>query len=54
MRKAGRLSGELQNDGTPVGDGDVVIGATAEILGERVLTRTAADFERRGVDTEPY
>lgn len=54
MRKAGRLSGELQNDGTPVGDGDVIIGATAEIVEEPVLTRNVGDFERLGVDIETY
>ncbi|MFA1612260.1 type II toxin-antitoxin system VapC family toxin [Halobellus rubicundus] len=54
MRKAGRLSGELQNDGAPVGDGDVIIGATAAVVGEPVLTRNVDDFERLGVDVEPY
>jgi predicted nucleic acid-binding protein len=49
-----RLSGELHNDGTPVGDGDVVIGATADIVEEPVLTRNVDDFERLGVGTEPY
>lgn len=32
MRSAGRLSGELYNDGTPIGDGDVLIGATADAI----------------------
>lgn len=54
MRKAGRLAGALQNDGTPVGDGDVIIGATAEIVEEPVLTRNVDDFERLGVDIESY
>jgi hypothetical protein len=54
MRKAGRLSGELVNDGTAVGDGDVIIGATAEVLEEPVLTRNGDDFERLGVDVETY
>lgn len=54
MRKAGRLSGALANDGTPVGDGDVIIGATADIVGEPVLTRNVDDFERLGVDVERY
>ncbi len=52
IRKAGRLAGELQNDGTPVGDGDVIIAATAAILDEPVLTRNVGDFERLGVDIE--
>lgn len=54
MRKAGRLSGELANEGTPVDDGDVVIGATAEAVEEPVLTRNVEDFERLGVDIETY
>ncbi|WP_436926958.1 type II toxin-antitoxin system VapC family toxin [Halosimplex amylolyticum] len=54
MRKAGRLSGERQNDGTPVGDGDVIIAATADIVEEPVLTRNVEDFERLGVEIEPY
>lgn len=54
MRKAGRLSGELQNDGTPVGDGDAIIGATADVVEEPVLTRNGEDFERLGVETETY
>jgi len=55
MRKAGRLSGELANQGDPVGDGDVIIGATAAIVDEPVLTRNVDDFERMdGVDVETY
>jgi hypothetical protein len=54
MRKAGRLSGELEAEGTPVSDGDVIIGATAEILDEPVLTRNVEDFERLGVEIETY
>jgi predicted nucleic acid-binding protein len=54
MRKAGRLAGELQNDGTPVGDGDVIVGATAAVVEEPVLTRNVEDFERLGVDVETY
>ena len=54
MRKAGRLSGELGNEGNPIGDGDIIIGATAEILDEPVLTRNESDFERLGVAVETY
>jgi len=54
MRKPGRLSGERANDGNAVGDGDVIVGATADVLGEPVLTRNVGDFERRGVDVETY
>jgi tRNA(fMet)-specific endonuclease VapC len=54
MRKAGRLSGRLMNEGDAVADGDVIIGATAEIVDEPVLTRNDADFERLGVAVETY
>jgi len=54
MRKAGRRSGELQNSGTPAGDGDAIIAATAAILEEPVLTRNTDDFERLDVDVETY
>jgi predicted nucleic acid-binding protein len=54
MRKAGRLAGELQNEGAPVGDGDVIIAATADIVAEPVLTRNVEDFDRLGVDIETY
>lgn len=54
MRKAGRLSGNLVNDGTMVSDGDVIIGATAEIVDEPVLTRNVDDFERLDVEVETY
>lgn len=54
MRKAGRLSGELMNEGNAVGDGDVIIGATADVLEEPVLTRNVDDFERLGVEVETY
>jgi len=54
MRKAGRMSGELQNEGTPVGDGDAIIAATAEVVEEPVLTRNVEDFERLGVTVERY
>ncbi|WP_313691654.1 type II toxin-antitoxin system VapC family toxin [Halorarum halobium] len=54
MRKAGRISGELVNDGAAVGDGDAIIGATADVVDEPVLTRNVDDFERLGVETETY
>lgn len=46
MRRAGYISGELENDGTAVADGDVIIGATAQVIDESVLTRNVTDFER--------
>jgi tRNA(fMet)-specific endonuclease VapC len=55
MRKAGRLAGELAADGDPVSDGDVIIGATALVVDEPVLTRNVADFERLdGVEVDIY
>lgn len=54
MRTAGQLAGELQAEGSPVGDGDVIVGATADIVAEPVLTRNVEDFERLGVAIETY
>ncbi|MFB6163361.1 MAG: type II toxin-antitoxin system VapC family toxin [Halococcoides sp.] len=54
MQKAGRLAGDCQNEGTPVGDGDAIIGATAAVVEEPVLTRNTDDFERLGVAVESY
>jgi hypothetical protein len=54
MKKAGRLSGTLQNEGRPVGDGDVIVGATADVIEEPVLTRNVDEFERLNVDVETY
>ena len=55
MRKAGRIAGELRRKGTPIDDGDVVIGATAAVLDEPVLTRNVEHFERLDeVEVETY
>jgi predicted nucleic acid-binding protein len=55
MRRAGRISGELENDGMTIADGDVIIGATALVADESVLTRNVTDFERMpGVAVETY
>ncbi len=54
MRKAGRLSGQLTNEGNAVSDGDVIIAATAEVVDEPVLTRNLKDFERLPVEIEIY
>lgn len=55
MEKAGRLAGELANEGEAVGDGDAITGATAEVVEEPVLTRNAEDFDRLdGVEVETY
>jgi hypothetical protein len=55
MRKSGRLAGELAASGGPVSDSDVIIGATASVVDEPVLTRNVDDFERLdGVSIETY
>jgi len=55
MRRAGYISGELENEGRAVADGDVVIGATAQVADETVLTRNVADFEQMAdVAVETY
>lgn len=46
MRKSGRRSGDLTSAGTKIADGDVIIGMTALVLDEPVLTRNTADFGR--------
>lgn len=54
MRRAGRRSGELASDGETIPDGDVIIGATAESVGEPVLTRNVDHFQRLDVPVETY
>lgn len=55
MRKAGRIAGELTDDGTPTDDADAIIAATALIVDEPVLTRNVEDFERiDGVEVASY
>jgi len=55
MRKAGKIDGNLSRDGEKIGQGDVVIGATAVLHDEMVLTRNVDDFERiPGIEVETY
>ena len=55
MRRAGRIDGTLERGGTKTGQSDLVIGATALVLDEPVLTRNVTDFERiPGVAVESY
>lgn len=54
MRKAGRFAAELQNEGAPVGDADAIIGATAAVVEEPVLTRNVEEFGRLDVEVETY
>ncbi|ELY95325.1 nucleic acid-binding protein [Natrialba chahannaoensis JCM 10990] len=55
MKKAGRIDGRLAADGRAIGIGDTIIGATALIHEEPVLTRNVDHFERiDGLDIESY
>ena len=46
MKKAGRIDGRLTAEGRVIGMGDTIIGATALVHEESVLTRNVAHFER--------
>jgi len=55
MAKAGRISGELITDGTPIDREDCVIAATALIEEQPVVTRNVSHFERVGdLDVRSY
>lgn len=55
MRKAGKIDGHLSRDGISVGQADIIIGATALLQDEPVLTRNVDEFERiPGLDVETY
>lgn len=55
MRKAGRIDGQLTSEGRAIGMGDTVIGATALVHEEPVLTENVEHFERiNGLDIESY
>lgn len=55
MKKAGRIDGQLTSEGRAIGIGDTIIGATALIHEEPVLTRNVDHFERiNGLDIETY
>lgn len=55
MRKAGRLHGQLQNDGVAIGESDCIIGSTAIVHDEPVLTRNVDHFDRiDGVEVRTY
>jgi tRNA(fMet)-specific endonuclease VapC len=55
MKKAGRIDGRLTSDGRAIGMGDAVIGATALVHEEPVLTENVDHFERiDGLDIETY
>lgn len=53
--EAGRLNAELIKDGTPVDETDVMLGATALVHDQPVLTRNVEHFEViDGVDVVTY
>jgi len=55
MRKAGKISGELVARGETIDREDCIIGATALLADEPVLTRNSDHFERiDGLDVETY
>ena len=55
MRKAGRIDGRLTSEGRAIGMGDTVIGATALVHEEPVLTENVEHFERiDGLEIESY
>lgn len=45
-KHAGRIDGQLRRDGERIGQGDIIIGATAVRHDESVVTRNREDFER--------
>ncbi|WP_241430863.1 PIN domain-containing protein [Natronolimnohabitans innermongolicus] len=55
MKKAGRIDGRLTLEGRAIGISDTIIGATALIHEEPVLTRNVDHFERvDGLDIDSY
>jgi tRNA(fMet)-specific endonuclease VapC len=55
MKKAGRIDGRLTADGRAIGMGDTVIGATALVHEDPVLTENVDHFERiDGLEIESY
>ncbi|MFC4544699.1 type II toxin-antitoxin system VapC family toxin [Halosolutus amylolyticus] len=55
MKKAGRIDGRLAAEGQAIGIGDTIIGATALVHEESVLTRNVEHFERIDeIDIESY
>lgn len=55
MEKAGRIDGRVTSQRSAIGMGDTIIGATALINEETVLTRNVKDFEQiDDLDIESY
>ncbi len=54
-KKAGRIDGRLRRQGERVAVNDIVVGATAAVHDEPVVTRNVEDFERiPGVELAEY
>lgn len=54
-KKAGRIDGRLRREGERVAVNDLLVGATAAVHDEPVVTRNVEDFERvPGVEVETY
>ncbi len=55
MKKAGNIHGELVRKGNRIGSFDCIIGATAMVGEEALLTRNAEDFKRiSDIDIKEY
>lgn len=55
MKKAGRIDGRLTSEGRGIGMGDTIIGATALVHEEPVLTENTEHFERvDGLELDSY
>ena len=55
MKKVGRIDGQLTSEGCAIGMGDTVIGATALVHEEPVLTRNVEHFDRiNDLEIESY
>ena len=55
MRRAGKLSGELINDGRQIEREDCIIAATGLLNDESIVTRNTKHFERiDGLETRSY
>lgn len=55
MKKAGRIDGRLASEGRAIGIADTIIGATALVHEQPVLTRNVDHFQRiDGLEMETY
>lgn len=49
-----RRAGQLGDEGNAVDDGDVIVGSTADVADEPVLTRNVNNLDSFGVDVQNY